>query len=227
MDYTQQAAILGDEDLTADLPPPEIIPIPAESAKKSKKQPVKVMKEVIRCFLSIIPIHVYTFEVWKLAIKARGSWVCLILWFGTLLVYWTNNTVPSLFQLSLWTRGKCLQLDWQYSRGACSCTRRTFSRWSSWSDQQIHAQLQGSPFYILYIHSHICMTYMFLPPIAIFWLKMTKWEYGLYASLRPKLTLTRYLFTCSVLSDYILSFVCVFRWVTCVKSQMVLFYIML
>ncbi|TMS10842.1 Bromodomain-containing protein 9 [Larimichthys crocea] len=47
MDYTQQAAILGDEDLTADIPPPEIIPMPVESAKKSKKQPVKDMKEVI------------------------------------------------------------------------------------------------------------------------------------------------------------------------------------
>ncbi|XP_068614342.1 bromodomain-containing protein 9 [Brachionichthys hirsutus] len=49
MDYTQQAAILGDEDedLTSDIPPPEIIPIPVESAKKSKKQPVKVMKEAI------------------------------------------------------------------------------------------------------------------------------------------------------------------------------------
>ncbi|KAF7669424.1 hypothetical protein LDENG_00186290 [Lucifuga dentata] len=47
MDFTQQAAILGDEDLTADIPPPEIIPIPLESAKKSKKQPVKDMKEAI------------------------------------------------------------------------------------------------------------------------------------------------------------------------------------
>ncbi|XP_041798662.1 bromodomain-containing protein 9 [Chelmon rostratus] len=47
MDFTQQAAILGDEDLTADIPPPEIIPMPVESAKKSKKQPVKDMKEVI------------------------------------------------------------------------------------------------------------------------------------------------------------------------------------
>ncbi|KAL6109138.1 brd9 [Pungitius sinensis] len=47
MDFTQQAAILGDEDLSADIPPPEIIPIPVESAKKSKKQPVKDMKEVI------------------------------------------------------------------------------------------------------------------------------------------------------------------------------------
>ncbi|XP_070691213.1 bromodomain-containing protein 9 isoform X2 [Pempheris klunzingeri] len=47
MDYTQQAAILGDEDLAAEIPPPEIIPLPVESAKKSKKQPVKDMKEVI------------------------------------------------------------------------------------------------------------------------------------------------------------------------------------
>ncbi|XP_029360581.1 bromodomain-containing protein 9 isoform X1 [Echeneis naucrates] len=47
MDFTQQAAILGDEDLTADVTPPEIIPIPVESAKKSRKQPVKDMKEVI------------------------------------------------------------------------------------------------------------------------------------------------------------------------------------
>uniref|UniRef100_G3P166 Bromodomain-containing protein 9 n=1 Tax=Gasterosteus aculeatus aculeatus TaxID=481459 RepID=G3P166_GASAC len=44
---SKQAAILGDEDLTADIPPPEIIPTPVESAKKSKKQPVKDMKEVI------------------------------------------------------------------------------------------------------------------------------------------------------------------------------------
>ncbi|XP_016893671.1 bromodomain-containing protein 9 isoform X2 [Cynoglossus semilaevis] len=47
MDFTQQAAILGDEDLTADLTPPEIVPMPVESAKKSKKQPAKDMKEVI------------------------------------------------------------------------------------------------------------------------------------------------------------------------------------
>ncbi|XP_020504155.1 bromodomain-containing protein 9 isoform X2 [Labrus bergylta] len=47
MDYTQQAAILGDEDLTTDIPPTEIIPMPVESAKKTKKQPVKDMKEVI------------------------------------------------------------------------------------------------------------------------------------------------------------------------------------
>lgn len=47
MDITQQAAILGDEDLTADIPPPETIRIPVESAKKSRKQPAKDMKEVI------------------------------------------------------------------------------------------------------------------------------------------------------------------------------------
>ncbi|XP_018544608.1 bromodomain-containing protein 9 isoform X2 [Lates calcarifer] len=44
---SKQAAILGDEDLTADVTPPEIIPMPVESAKKSRKQPVKDMKEVI------------------------------------------------------------------------------------------------------------------------------------------------------------------------------------
>uniref|UniRef100_A0A3Q2CUN5 Bromodomain-containing protein 9 n=1 Tax=Cyprinodon variegatus TaxID=28743 RepID=A0A3Q2CUN5_CYPVA len=38
---SKQAAILGDEDLTADLPPPETIPLPVESAKKSRKQPAK------------------------------------------------------------------------------------------------------------------------------------------------------------------------------------------
>uniref|UniRef100_A0A1A8NTC6 Bromodomain-containing protein 9 n=1 Tax=Nothobranchius rachovii TaxID=451742 RepID=A0A1A8NTC6_9TELE len=43
MDFSQQAAILGDEDLIAELPPPETIFIPAESVKKSKKQPVKDM----------------------------------------------------------------------------------------------------------------------------------------------------------------------------------------
>uniref|UniRef100_A0A8C5G8K8 Bromodomain-containing protein 9 n=1 Tax=Gouania willdenowi TaxID=441366 RepID=A0A8C5G8K8_GOUWI len=36
-----KAAILGDEDLGADLPPPETISIQVESAKKSRKQPVK------------------------------------------------------------------------------------------------------------------------------------------------------------------------------------------
>uniref|UniRef100_A0A8C4F2A1 Bromodomain-containing protein 9 n=1 Tax=Dicentrarchus labrax TaxID=13489 RepID=A0A8C4F2A1_DICLA len=49
---SKQAAILGDEDLAADIPPPEIIPIPVESAKKSKKQPVKDMKEGNACSLT-------------------------------------------------------------------------------------------------------------------------------------------------------------------------------
>lgn len=53
MDYNQQAAILGDEDLTADIPAPEIIPTPVESAKKSKKQPAKD-SEVIRYSLYVI-----------------------------------------------------------------------------------------------------------------------------------------------------------------------------
>ncbi|KAK0134561.1 Bromodomain-containing protein 9 [Merluccius polli] len=47
MDFSQQAAILGDEDLAEEAPPPEIIPLPVESAKKSKKQPAKDLKEVI------------------------------------------------------------------------------------------------------------------------------------------------------------------------------------
>ncbi|XP_063342078.1 bromodomain-containing protein 9 [Pelmatolapia mariae] len=47
MDFTQQAAILGDEDLTADIPPPETIRIPMESPRKPRKQPAKDMKEVI------------------------------------------------------------------------------------------------------------------------------------------------------------------------------------
>ncbi|XP_063054939.1 bromodomain-containing protein 9 isoform X2 [Engraulis encrasicolus] len=37
MDFTQQAAILGDEDVAAEEPQPVVIPIPVESAKKSKK----------------------------------------------------------------------------------------------------------------------------------------------------------------------------------------------
>ncbi|XP_046887507.1 bromodomain-containing protein 9 isoform X1 [Hypomesus transpacificus] len=47
MDFSQQAAILGDEDITTEIPVPEVVPLPLESAKKSKKQPVKDMKEVI------------------------------------------------------------------------------------------------------------------------------------------------------------------------------------
>lgn len=60
MDYSQQAAILGDEDLTTDIPPAEIIPMPVESAKKSKKQPVKDMKEVIRYYWFVIPTLNFT-----------------------------------------------------------------------------------------------------------------------------------------------------------------------
>ncbi|XP_038832709.1 bromodomain-containing protein 9 isoform X1 [Salvelinus namaycush] len=55
MDFSQQAAILGDEDLASEEPPPEVLPMPVESAsaKKSKKQPkdIKDMKEVISCYL--------------------------------------------------------------------------------------------------------------------------------------------------------------------------------
>uniref|UniRef100_A0A674AQ34 Bromodomain-containing protein 9 n=1 Tax=Salmo trutta TaxID=8032 RepID=A0A674AQ34_SALTR len=46
---SKQAAILGDEDVASEEPPPEVIPMPVESAsaKKSKKQPkdIKDMKE--------------------------------------------------------------------------------------------------------------------------------------------------------------------------------------
>jgi len=61
MDFTQQAAILGDEDLAADLPPPETIPVPMESAKKSKKQPAKDMKEVIRCLSLVLRMNMIIF----------------------------------------------------------------------------------------------------------------------------------------------------------------------
>ncbi|KAJ8290717.1 hypothetical protein GJAV_G00016670 [Gymnothorax javanicus] len=40
MDFSQQAAILGDEEIVSQEPPPEVIPERVESAKKSKKQPV-------------------------------------------------------------------------------------------------------------------------------------------------------------------------------------------
>lgn len=39
MDFSQQAAILGDEDIAAEEPQPAVISTPVESAKKSKKQP--------------------------------------------------------------------------------------------------------------------------------------------------------------------------------------------
>uniref|UniRef100_A0A4W4FBE4 Bromodomain-containing protein 9 n=1 Tax=Electrophorus electricus TaxID=8005 RepID=A0A4W4FBE4_ELEEL len=41
MDFSQQAAILGDEDVAGDEPLPEVAPVHVESAKKSKRQPVK------------------------------------------------------------------------------------------------------------------------------------------------------------------------------------------
>lgn len=45
MDFSQQAAILGDEDTTVEDPAPEVpIPAPIEMTKKSKKP----SKEVIR-----------------------------------------------------------------------------------------------------------------------------------------------------------------------------------
>lgn len=41
MDFSQQAAILGDEDVAGEEPVPEVAHFHTESAKKSKKQPVK------------------------------------------------------------------------------------------------------------------------------------------------------------------------------------------
>ncbi|XP_045082091.1 bromodomain-containing protein 9 isoform X6 [Coregonus clupeaformis] len=50
-----KAAILGDEDVASEEPPPEVVPVPVESAsaKKSKKQPkdIKDLKEVISSYL--------------------------------------------------------------------------------------------------------------------------------------------------------------------------------
>lgn len=44
MDFSQQAALLGDEDTAVEKPVPEVVPVQAETTKKSKKQ----NKEVIR-----------------------------------------------------------------------------------------------------------------------------------------------------------------------------------
>lgn len=41
MDFSQQAAILGDDDITPEEPVTEITPIHTEYPKKSKKQPIK------------------------------------------------------------------------------------------------------------------------------------------------------------------------------------------
>ncbi|XP_034615399.1 bromodomain-containing protein 9 [Trachemys scripta elegans] len=48
MDFSQQAALLGDEDTAVEEPVPEVVPVQVETAKKSKKP----SKEVIRVFLS-------------------------------------------------------------------------------------------------------------------------------------------------------------------------------
>ncbi len=41
MDFSQQAAVLGDDDITPEEPVTEILPSHTEYPKKSKKQPVK------------------------------------------------------------------------------------------------------------------------------------------------------------------------------------------
>ncbi|XP_039592179.1 bromodomain-containing protein 9 isoform X2 [Polypterus senegalus] len=46
MDFSQQAAILGDEDTAIEETVPDVIPLPVETTKKSKK-PIRDMKEVI------------------------------------------------------------------------------------------------------------------------------------------------------------------------------------
>lgn len=101
-------------------------------------------------------------------------------------------------QLPVWTRGERVQLDWQYSRGACPGTRWAFCRWSSRSDQQIHAQLQGFPLNSLCIQFHLYI--LSLPAIAIFY--DIKWQSGSKAS--------RSYFFGVVCSDYIFSLFCVF-----------------
>ncbi|XP_053913273.1 bromodomain-containing protein 9 isoform X6 [Cuculus canorus] len=45
MDFSQQAALLGDEDTAVEEPVPEVVPVQAETTKKSRKQ----NKEVISC----------------------------------------------------------------------------------------------------------------------------------------------------------------------------------
>ncbi|KAI6074862.1 Bromodomain-containing protein 9 isoform X1 [Aix galericulata] len=45
MDFSQQAALLGDEDASVEEPVPEVVPVQVETTKKSKKQ----NKEVISC----------------------------------------------------------------------------------------------------------------------------------------------------------------------------------
>ncbi|XP_074398277.1 bromodomain-containing protein 9 isoform X8 [Zonotrichia albicollis] len=45
MDFSQQAALLGDEDIAVEEPVPEVVPVQAETTKKSKKQNKEVIRE--------------------------------------------------------------------------------------------------------------------------------------------------------------------------------------
>ncbi|XP_051465174.1 bromodomain-containing protein 9 isoform X4 [Apus apus] len=45
MDFSQQAALLGDEDTAVEEPVPEVVPVQAETTKKSKKQSKEVIRE--------------------------------------------------------------------------------------------------------------------------------------------------------------------------------------
>ncbi|KAM6283022.1 bromodomain-containing protein 9 isoform 10-T10 [Porphyrio hochstetteri] len=52
MDFSQQAALLGDEDTAVEEPVPEVVPVQAETTKKSKKQNKEVISETFLCIRS-------------------------------------------------------------------------------------------------------------------------------------------------------------------------------
>ncbi|KAL2308069.1 hypothetical protein Nmel_001068 [Mimus melanotis] len=49
MDFSQQAALLGDEDTAVEEPVPEVVPVQAETTKKSKKQNKEVISKTYLC----------------------------------------------------------------------------------------------------------------------------------------------------------------------------------
>ncbi|XP_075601336.1 bromodomain-containing protein 9 isoform X9 [Balearica regulorum gibbericeps] len=49
MDFSQQAALLGDEDTAVEEPVPEVVPVQAETTKKSKKQNKEVISKTFLC----------------------------------------------------------------------------------------------------------------------------------------------------------------------------------
>ncbi|XP_061202299.1 bromodomain-containing protein 9 isoform X2 [Neopsephotus bourkii] len=52
MDFSQQAALLGDEDTAVEEPVPEVVPVQAETTKKSKKQNKEVISKTSLCIRS-------------------------------------------------------------------------------------------------------------------------------------------------------------------------------